>query len=186
MYKGIFSMKKIKLLIAVGAVLFSVQTGFSQSPSYSIVVKVNEEKGYSYVYSSKLCYPNERGDRDWFSEDTSDIDWSTVDMSDYHCQELGNEANDGYRYGNQIYVYESIANITIIRTDGELLDRMQIVIPFWREAFVTHVELEGIEFRPGVYDLTDAFEYDTSHHLVMRLKEGYEWVDVKKSNLLGD
>ena len=179
-------MKKIKLLLTAAFVFISFQTVFSQSPSYSIVVKVNEEKGFSYRYSSKLCYPNERNERNWFSGDTSDIDWSTVDMSDYHCQELGNETDDGYMYGNQIYVYETIANITISRTDGELYDRMRIVIPFWREAFVTHVELEGIEFMPGIYDLTDAFEYDTSNHLVMRLKDGYEWKEVKESNLIGE
>jgi hypothetical protein len=178
-------MKNLKTVLITGFILFTIQSGFGQSPSYSIEVKITPEKGYGYSYSSMLCMPNTSTlGEDLFSGATSGIDWSIVDIVGYSCNELQNETEDGYKYGNQIYVYESIANVTIVRTDGELLDIMQIVFPFAKESFVTHVDLTGIEFRPGIYELTNAFEYDTSNHLVMRLKEGHEWVKVEESNLL--
>lgn len=186
MYKSIFSMKKIKLLLTAAFVFISFQSVFSQSPSYSLKVKVPHEKGYAYHYKSSLCKVNSSSDQRWFTGEISDIDWSKVDMKDYYCYELQNRSDEGYSYSNQIHVYEQIANITILRTDGELVDWMQIVFPFKVESFVTSVDLTGIEFRPGVYDLTNAFEYDTTNYLEMRLKEGYEWVDVKESNLLND
>lgn len=177
-------MKNLILLLAVIFVFAVSQTGFGQSPSYSIEVKINQEKGYGYSYSSKLCMPNiSTPGENLFSGVISGIEWSSVDIKDYDCNELQNETDDGYKFGNQIYVYESIANVTIVRTDGELVDVMKIVFPFKKESFVTHVDLTGIEFRPGIYELTDAFDYNTTDHLVMKVKDGYEWVEVKESNL---
>ena len=178
-------MKNLKILLA-GLFVFAVsQAGFGQSPSYSIEVKVPQEEGYTYSYSSKLCFPNTKMDREWFTGEISDIDWSTVSMDDYTCNELPNEIKGGFKYGNQIHAYECIANVRIIKTDGELADVMWIVFPLQKESFVTHVDLSDIEFRAGIYDLTDAFDYDTTDHLAMRIKDGYEWVKLNDSNLLG-
>jgi hypothetical protein len=172
------------ILGIVFVLVISFQSGYGQSPYYSIEVMVPTEDGYTYSYSSSLCAPNPLTDRQLFTGSMSDVEWGKVDMNDYECSRLSNEYKEGFKYGNQIHVFEYIANVTIIRSDGENLDKMEIVFPFKMESFVTHVDLWMIEFKPGVYDLTDAFDYDTTQHLVMRVKDGYEWVDVSSSNLL--
>ncbi len=171
-------------LLIVFVLVIGFQSGYGQSPYYSIEVMVPTEEGYTFSYSSSLCAPNPLSDRQLFTGAISNVDWGKVNMNDYECSRLPNEYKEGFKYGNQIHVFEYIANVTIIKSDGENLEKMEIVFPFKKESFVTRVDLWMIEFKPGVYDLTDAFEYDTTKHLVMRVKDGYEWLDVRSSNLM--
>ncbi len=162
------------LLTATGAL-------FAQDPGYSITVKVKPEEGYTYQYSSKLCSPKTKSiDTQWH-----EYYRSKIDISEFYCEDLRNEMSEGgFRYADLMHAYECVSNVTIIQTGSETSDTMRIVFPLKVESFVTIVELMDIEFKPGVYDLSDGFDYDTSNFMVMTVRDDFEWVDIVESNLI--
>lgn len=181
-----------KILIIL---LFCSCTAFSQSPFFSIKFNVSSPPGEqilskSYQIIDKTCSFNYKpeiisGDY-WFGKDTSKLDWESLPDSMYSKLECGKEnITDGAKYENsdQDMIWEKIYCFKIIETGNQKKspDTMTIVFPVLIKSFVTLINLGGIQFSPGYFELTNVLLYKTGSdsYLHISLPEAHTWKSVK-------
>lgn len=159
---------------------------YSQSPYYSINLSMADNTN-AYKITLQTCsfnYDPLVGSGDyWFGKDTSKLDWDNLPDSMYGKINCAGDVQNGnaYKDGNQAMVWERIYKFTIVQNNT---DTMTIVFPILIKSFVTHIELNGIPFAKGYFELTNEMYYYFDDHLHVTLPETYLWksgnVDLRK------
>lgn len=163
------------------------ETSLGQDPVYGIYISVKPDSGYSYGYYHQICLPvYSSGNRDLFTFDTPVVEWENVtrdQLGDYSCHEPEYGTGESFSYSRYFPAYEGIVNVRITRKGHNTADTMMIVFPIKILAFMTSIDLTEIEFREGMYDLTNAMDYKVDRYLIMKVKQDPVWEKVSESIL---
>lgn len=132
----------------------------AQSPYLSVFVKMDSAKAEStrYKIEMKICEPQKMSERgDWFTPDSSAIDFSSLKPGDISCEKyIETEKTDEssifnqFKFANQVFAWEKILVFKISNASSRgWWPEMYIVLPVRYKAFVTSINLSGIEFQSG-------------------------------------
>lgn len=173
------------------SILLSLSTSISaQSPYYSIMFSIeqNLKEDITYSYFHKLCTNEELTfSSDWFSHDTSTVDWENLsqdEIAGFYCSELKTEVDKYFKYSNQLLAYNRIAHIEISRSIKCEVETMIIVFPVMIQSFFTEIDLRGLKFRKGIYEISDGLNYDLEDNLKITLNNEFRWKKVESSELI--
>lgn len=141
---------------------------FAQSPGLSIRLnmKDSETANKKYLIEMKICTPLQLSERgSWFSKDTSSIRYNSLQADEIECGnymfngegvELLNEKeeskkNNIYSFSNQVFAWEKIIVFQIkdISIEESVLP-MYIALPVKYKSFITKIEFNDIQFKPGM------------------------------------
>jgi hypothetical protein len=131
---------------------------FAQSPYLSVNLNIDSVKAGSIKFKidMKICQPaNGSAIKDHFGNTISTIDFKTLKEKEIKCDEyISNDekANGFYKfhYGNQVYAWEKILICRIVNWSSTTWEQpMYLVLPVKIGSFVTHINLEEIEYKSG-------------------------------------
>ena len=170
--------------------------GWAQSPYLSISLKMDSAKAEPtrYKIEMKICEPKNMTERgDWFTPDSSKIDFVSLKAGDITCEKyIETEKTDKttgfnqFKFGNQVFAWEKILVFKVSNASSRgWLQEMYIVLPVKHKAFVTSINLSGIEFQSGkLMFVTDPqISYRKSSLSVTKSLSGYTTTEVKDSPL---
>jgi hypothetical protein len=177
-------------IFIISAIFLFISHSSSQSPFYSIKLKIapTTDTDYIYTISTRVCELNyiqtvPSGDY-WFGKDTSVLNWNSLPDSMYKlmkCSDVRTINASAYEESNQAMVWENIYKFTITRKlPGGNADTMTIVFPVLQKSFVTFIKLEDLSFEPGYFEPGFDLEYKYSNYLYVTLPAGYKWTPIER------
>ncbi len=183
-------MKKINFILAL--LLIVVSVCFAQTPYYTVKFTIIDDpkENLTYTIVERICEFDYKpvvpsGDY-WFGRDTSVLNWGNLPDTMYNllkCKDMPAEATKVFEEGRQSMIWETIFTFNITRHKaGSAEDTMTIVFPILVKSFVTYINLGGIKFKPGYFELTRTLIYNTKDHGTVTLPEDFTWVSTGFEN----
>lgn len=147
-------MKPFYLIVAV----CFYNTAFAQSPSLSVLIKMDLEKNNSIDYriEMKICEPvTPSPNKNYFDNERSSINFKALSDTDIVCGKYTSTYNtenefNGYQYSNQVFAWEKLLVWKITNESSRDWKKpMFLVLPVKLKSFVTHIEITDVAFQQG-------------------------------------